>query len=119
MTNPQVPRISLLAYSLIHGVIFWLAQKGKIWPLLPTLGILLICALSCTWVHLDARKNEHAPARWLLALSFLLPIVGVPIYLQKYRDENARRKSLRGFIGFIVLMFILYLIGTFVADFIN
>ena len=119
MTTSQALKISLLVYSLIHGVIFWLAQKGKILPMLPTLGVILICALSFAWVHLDAREKKHSPEIWLLVLSFLFPIVGVPIYLQKYRDENARRKSLRGFTGFTVLMFVLYFSGTFVADFIG
>lgn len=119
MTKPQSLKISLLVYSLIHGVIFWLAQKGKIWSVLPTLGVILICVLSLAWVYLDARKKEHSLAKWLLVLSFLFPIVGVPIYLQKYRDENVRRKSLLGFVGFIVLMFTLYFIGTFIADFIR
>ena len=111
--------IILLTYSFfVHGVIFhWLAYKGILPQLLPKWSILVIGALSCIWVYIDARQNKYSLKKWILVVAFFLPIIGVPIYLYKHRDKESRRKSMIGFFGFVLLMIILYIIGTFIVDF--
>jgi hypothetical protein len=118
MAHPRVAKISLLAYAAVHGVIFWLAKKGTLPSFAVSLSILLFGALSYFWLRLDSNANRTTPEKWLSLVVFLLPIVGVPIYLLKHRDADSRGKSFLGFFGFVILAFFLYMVGTFLADFI-
>src|SRR5690349_20968744 len=106
----------LLVYAGVHGVLAWLAQRGKLPPLVPSVSVLVLCALSTLWVYIDAKDRGYTVKPWLLIVVFILPIVGVPIYLHRYREEALRRRSIRRFLGAVAAMFVLYLIGTFIAD---
>ena len=116
MFSPLTCKLALLVYSIIHGIIYWLAQKGSLPAFSAQLSLLVLCALSYFWVRFDAQREGYSPSKLIMAFSFVLPIIGVPLYLQKYRNQELRRKSMRGFLGFIILMFFLYMLGTFLAD---
>jgi hypothetical protein len=116
MFSPRKEKLVLLAYSVIHGIIFWLVQKGTLPVFSVKISLLALSALSYFWVRFDAKRKGYFPTKWIMVFVFILPIVGVPLYLQKYRDQESRRTSLRGFFGFVILMAVLFILGTFLAD---
>lgn len=104
----------ILIYSFVYGIIFWQAQKGNLPPQLPSICVFFFCALATLWLRITSKAAEHNVKPWLFAFTFALPILGAPTYFTKF-SENPELSLLRYF-GFLIVVLIFYLSGTFAAD---
>ena len=111
-------KYGLLFAAVFHGIIYWLAHKAVLHAFSPSFGILIINALAFTWVYYDSLFADYKLPVVIGIIVALIPAIGIPIYLLIQRDSGQKMAALVKSVGFMVAMFILYMVGTFLADFI-
>lgn len=106
--------ILLLIYSIIYGVLFWLAYQEKIGENVDNIAVIGFSILALLWLIFDAKERGIRLPPWMSIITLALPMIGVPIYLikTKLKSENSR---IGKYLGFIAIMFIFYMVGTYLV----
>ena len=114
MKISRLLRILLLTYSIIYGVLFWLAYQEKIGKNVDNIAVIGFSILALLWLIFDAKEREIRLPPWMSIITLALPMIGVPIYLikTKLKSENSR---IGKYLGFIAIMFIFYMVGTYLV----
>lgn len=111
----QVKKSNLLKgvlplYALSHGTIFWLAYHAVLPNLFTRVSILGFGVIATLWIWCDAREQNAKCPGVVVVTTLLLPVIGVPVYL--YLNQ----RSLFKFLGYLCILLIAYMIGTFLPD---
>lgn len=93
--SPRVVAIASLLLAASHGAVTELfLRRGELMPGGVTAAFTVVfCALAYVWYHHDATRRGLTRRPFLGAVVFLLPVVGLPVYVASRSSVDGRAPS--------------------------
>jgi hypothetical protein len=92
---PRIVAIASLLRAASHGAVTELfLRRGELMPGgVAGAFTVVFCALACIWYHHDATRRGLTRRSFLGAVVFLLPVVGLPVYVASRSSQDGGAQS--------------------------
>jgi phosphatidylglycerophosphate synthase len=108
---------ALLAVMLVSGMIEPVEANAPPSPAWWTvLSAFLMSFLPYYWYRLDSEGRRFHRSRWMSTGVVAMNFIGLPIYLLRSRPRGQRARALLRCLGFMVLMGLAAVLGSFVQS---